>query len=150
MKKDLKLVKKVFENKQIRTIWNSEEEKFYISVIDMIEVLTDSTEPRKYWNWLKNKLLKDEQFETSSITRQLRLTAKDGKNRMTDVVDIVGMFRLIESIPSKKAEPIKLWLARLGKERIDEEYDLEITINRALEAYRRKGYLVLNLLKVYY
>ncbi len=140
MKKDLKLVEKVFEDKQIRTIWNSEEEKFYISVIDMIGVLTDSTEPRKYWNWLKNKLLKDEQFETSSITRQLRLTAKDGKNRMTDVVDIEDMFRLIESIPSKKAEPIKLWLARLGKERIDEEYDPEITINRALEAYRRKGY----------
>ena len=140
MKKDLKLVEKVFENKKIRTVWNSDEEKFYISVIDMIEVLTDSKEPRKYWNWLKNKLLKDEQFETSSITRQLRLTAKDGKNRMTDVVDIEDMFRLIESIPSKKAEPIKLWLARLGKERIDEEYDPEITINRALEAYRRKGY----------
>ena len=140
MKKDLKLVEKAFENKQIRTIWNSEEEKFYISVIDMIEVLTDSTEPRKYWNWLKNKLLKDEQFETSSITRQLRLIAKDGKNRLTDVVDIEGMFRLIESIPSKKAEPIKLWLARLGKERIDEEYDPEITINRALETYKRKGY----------
>ena len=140
MKKDLKLVKKVFENKQIRTVWNSEEEKFYISVIDMIEVLTDSTEPRKYWNWLKNKLLKDEQFETSSITRQLRLTAKDGKKRMTDVVDIEGMFRLIESIPSKKVGPIKLWLARLGKERIDEEYDPEITINRALETYKRKGY----------
>ena len=95
MKKDLKLVEKVFENKQIRIVWSSEEEKFYISVIDMIEVLTDSTEPRKYWNWLKNKLLKDEQFETSSITRQLRLIAKDGKNRMTDVVDIEGMFRLI-------------------------------------------------------
>ena len=140
MKKDLKLVEKVFEDKQIRTIWNSEEEKFYISVIDMIGVLTDSTEPRKYWNWLKNKLLKDEQFETSSVTRQLKLTAKDGKNRMTDVVDIEGMFRLIESIPSKKAEPIKLWLARLGKERIDEEYDPEITINRALETYKRKGY----------
>ena len=106
----------------------------------MIEILTDSTEPRKYWNWLKNKLLKEEQFETSSITRQLKLIAKDGKNRMTDVVDIEGMFRLIESIPSKKAEPIKLWLARLGKERIDEEYDPEITINRALENYRKKGY----------
>ena len=106
----------------------------------MIKILTDSTEPRKYWNWLKNKLLKEEQFEMSSITRQLKLIAKDGKNRMTDVVDIEGMFRLIESIPSKKAEPIKLWLARLGKERIDEEYDPEITINRALESYRKKGY----------
>ena len=140
MSNELKVVEKVFENKQIRTIWNGDEEKFYISVVDMIEILTDSTEPRKYWNWLKNKLLKEEQFEMSSITRQLKLIAKDGKNRMTDVVDIEGMFRLIESIPSKKAEPIKLWLARLGKERIDEEYDPEITINRALESYRKKGY----------
>ena len=140
MSNELKVVEKVFENKQIRTIWNSDEEKFYISVVDVIEVLTDSTEPRKYWNWLKNKLLKEEHFETSSITRQLKLMAKDGKNRMTDVVDIEGMFRLIESIPSKKAEPIKLWLARLGKDRIDEEYDPEITINRALETYKRKGF----------
>lgn len=140
MSNELKVVEKFFENKQIRTIWNGDEEKFYISVVDMIEILTDSNEPRKYWNWLKNKLLKEEQFETSSITRQLKLIAKDGKNRMTDVVDIEGMFRLIESIPSKKAEPIKLWLARLGKERIDEEYDPEITINRALENYRKKGY----------
>ena len=140
MSNELKVVEKFFENKQIRTIWNGDEEKFYISVVDMIEILTDSNEPRKYWNWLKNKLLKEEQFETSSITRQLKLIAKDGKNRMTDVVDIEGMFRLIESIPSKKAEPIKLWLARLGKERIDEEYGPEITINRALENYRKKGY----------
>lgn len=140
MSNELKVVEKFFENKQIRTIWNGDEEKFYISVVDMIEILTDSNEPRKYWNWLKNKLLKEEQFETSSITRQLKLIAKDGKNRMTDVADIEGMFRLIESIPSKKAEPIKLWLARLGKERIDEEYDPEITINRALENYRKKGY----------
>ena len=140
MSNELKVVEKVFENKQIRTIWNSDEEKFYISVVDIIEVLTDSTEPRKYWNWLKNKLLKEEHFETSSITRQLKLIAKDGKNRMTDVVDIEGMFRLIESIPSKKAEPIKLWLARLGKEIIDEEYDPEITINRALETYKRNGF----------
>ena len=140
MSNELKVVEKVFEDKQIRTIWNSDEEKFYISVVDIIEVLTDSTEPRKYWNWLKNKLLKEEHFETSSITRQLKLIAKDGKKRMTDVVDIEGMFRLIESIPSKKAEPIKLWLARLGKERIDEEYDPEITINRALETYKRKGF----------
>ena len=80
MSNELKVVEKVFENKQIRTIWNGDEEKFYISVVDIIEVLTDSTEPRKYWNWLKNKLLKGEQFEMSSITRQLKLIAKDGKN----------------------------------------------------------------------
>ena len=140
MDKDFKLVAKIFDDKKVRTVWSKDEEKFYVSVIDMIKVLADSVEPRKYWNWLKNKLLKDEEFEVSSITRQLKLMAKDGKMRMTDVVDIEGMFRLIESIPSKKAEPVKLWLARLGKERIDEEYDPEITINRALEAYRRKGY----------
>ncbi len=140
MDKDFKLVAKIFDGKKVRTVWSKDEEKFYVSVIDMIKVLADSVEPRKYWNWLKNKLLKDEEFEVSSITRQLKLMAKDGKMRMTDVVDIEGMFRLIESIPSKKAEPVKLWLARLGKERIDEEYDPEITINRALEAYRRKGY----------
>jgi len=131
---------KTFEDKKIRTVWNQDEEKYYISVVDIIEVLTDSTEPRKYWNWLKNRLLKEESFEVSSITRQLKLVAQDGKMRLTDVVDIEGMFRIIESIPSKKAEPIKLWLAHLGKERIDEEFDPEITINRALEAYRRKGY----------
>lgn len=79
MQNELKVVEKVFEDRQIRTIWNNDEEKFYISVVDMIEVLTDSTEPRKYWNWLKKKLLKEEQFETSSITRQLKLIAKDGK-----------------------------------------------------------------------
>ncbi len=140
MKNELKIVEKAFEDKQIRTIWDSNEEKFYISVVDMIEILTDSVEPRKYWNWLKNKLLKEDQFETSSITRQFKLIAKDGKKRMTDIVDIEGTFRLIESIPSKKAEPIKLWLARLGKERIDEEYDPEIIINRDFETYKRKGY----------
>ena len=86
MEKELMLIEKVFDGKQIRTVWNSEEEKFYVSVVDMIEVLTDSVEPRKYWNWLKNKLLKEESFETSSITRQLKLIAKDGKNRVTDVV----------------------------------------------------------------
>ena len=134
------LVNKIFNNETIRTIWDKEQEKYFISVVDIVGVLADSSEPRKYWNWLKNKLKKEENFETSSITRQLKLIAKDGKNRMTDVVDIEGMFRLIESIPSKKAEPIKLWLARLGKERIDEEYDPEITINRALENYRKKGY----------
>ena len=131
---------KTFEDKKIRTVWNQDEEKYYISVVDIIEVLTDSTEPRKYWNWLKNRLLKEESFEVSSITRQLKLVAQDGKMRLTDVVDIEGMFRIIESIPSKKAEPIKQWLAHLGKERIDEEFDPEITINRALDAYRRKGY----------
>lgn len=140
MEEKLQLLSKTFENKKVRTVWDSSKEKYYISVVDIIEVLTESEEPRKYWNWLKTKLSNEENFEVSRITRQLKLIAKDGKKRETDVVDIEGMFRIIESIPSKKAEPIKQWLAHLGKERIDEEYDPEITINRALEAYRRKGY----------
>lgn len=141
MSNELKVVEKVFENKQIRTIWNSDEEKFYISVVDVVSVLTDNEyqTARNYWKVLKNRL-KKEGNETVTNCNQLKLLSQDGKNRMTDVVDIEGMFRLIESIPSKKAEPIKLWLARLGKERIDEEYDPEITINRALETYRRNGY----------
>lgn len=140
MEEKLQLLSKTFENKKVRTVWDSSKEKYYISVVDIIEVLTESEEPRKYWNWLKTKLSNEENFEVSRITRQLKLIAKDGKKRETDVVDIEGLFRIIESIPSKKAEPIKQWLAHLGKERIDEEYDPEITINRALEAYRRKGY----------
>lgn len=140
MDKEIMLIEKFFHGKQVRTVWSKEEEKFYVSVVDMIGVLTESAEPRKYWNWLKNKMLNEEQFETSSFTRQLKLVAQDGKKRVTDVVDIERMFRLIESIPSKKAEPVKLWLAKLGKERIDEEFDPEITINRALETYKRKGY----------
>lgn len=141
MSNELKVVEKVFENKQIRTIWNSDEEKFYISVIDIVSVLTDNEyqTARNYWKVLKNRL-KKEGNETVTNCNQLKLLSQDGKNRMTDVVDIEGMFRIIESIPSKKAEPIKLWLARLGKDRIDEEYDPEITINRALETYKRKGF----------
>ena len=140
MENKLIALTKSFENDNIRTVWDKDEEKYYISVVDIVGVLTESSEPRKYWNWLKNKLLREENFETSSITRQLKLKSTDGKMRLTDVVDIEGMFRIIESIPSKKAEPIKLWLAHLGKERIDEEFDPEITINRALETYRKKGY----------
>ena len=113
--------------------------KYYISVVDIVGVLTESSEPRKYWKMLKFRL-KEEGNETVTNCNQLKLKATDGKMRLTDVVDIEGMFRLIESIPSKKAEPIKIWLAHLGKERIDEEYDPEITINRALEATRRKNW----------
>ena len=139
MEEKLKIFTKEFENESIRTVWNKEEEKYYISVVDIIKVLTESENPRHYWNVLKGRL-KDEGNETVTNCDQLKLKAQDGKYRLTDVVDIEGMFRLIESIPSKKAEPIKMWLAHLGKERIDEEYDPEITINRALETYRRKGY----------
>ena len=134
------LINKIFNNETIRTVWDKEQEKYFISVIDIVGVLADSREPRKYWNWLKNKLINIENFETSSITRQLKLKAQDGKYRMTDVTDIEGMFRIIESIPSKNAEPIKQWLARLGSERIDEVFDPSITMQRAVDTYRAKGY----------
>ena len=130
---------KTFEDKKIRTVWNQDEGKYYISVVDIVSALTESDNPQVYWRVMK-KRLKDEGNETVTNCNALKLKAPDGKMRLTDVVDIEGMFRIIESIPSKKAEPIKLWLAHLGKERIDEEFDPEITINRALEAYRRKGY----------
>ena len=139
MNSKLQILNKTFENKKVRTVWNSDEEKYYVSVVDIVSVLTESKDGRKYWNKLKQRL-KNEGNETVTNCHQLKLKAEDRKMRLTDVVDLEGMFRIIESIPSKNAEPIKQWLARLGKERIDEEYDPEITINRALEAYRRKGY----------
>ena len=141
MNNKLQILSKTFENKKVRTVWNPDEEKYYISVVDIVGVLTDSEYQvaRNNWKIIKFRL-KREGNETVTNCNQLKLISEDGKKRLTDVVDLEGMFRIIESIPSKKAEPIKLWLARLGKERIDEEYDPEITINRALEAYRRKGY----------
>lgn len=134
------LVNKIFHNETIRTVWDKEQEKYFISVVDIVGVLADSSEPRKYWNWLKNKLRNEENFETSSITRQLKLKAQDGKYRMTDVVDIEGMFRIIESVPSKNAEPIKQWLAKLGSERIDETFDPSLAAQRAIDLYRSKGF----------
>ena len=139
MNNKLQILNKTFENKKVRTVWNPDEEKYYISVIDIVSILTESKDATAYWRKLKQRL-KEEGNETVTNCHALKMLAKDGKNRLTDVVDLEGMFRIIESIPSKKAEPIKLWLAHLGKERIDEEYDPEITINRALDAYRRKGY----------
>lgn len=134
------LINKIFNNETIRTVWDKEDEKYYISVVDIVGVLADSKEPRKYWNWLKNKLLKEENFETSSVTRQLKLKSTDGKYRLTDVCDIEGMFRIIESIPSKNAEPIKMWLAKLGSERIDEVFNPSISVQRGIDIYRAKGY----------
>ena len=139
MNNKLQTLNKTFENKKVRTVWNSDEEKYYISVVDIVSILTESKDATAYWRKLKQRL-KEEGNETVTNCHALKMLAKDGKNRLTDVVDLEGMFRIIESIPSKKAEPIKQWLARLGIERIDEEYDPEITINRALEAYRGKGY----------
>ena len=133
------LINKMFEGKTIRTVWDKDEEKYFVSVIDIAEALTDSVDPAGYWRKLKQRL-KQEGNETVTNCHGLKLKARDGKYRMTDVVDIEGMFRIIESIPSKKAEPMKLWLARLGKERIDEVFDPSLTVQRALDTYRAKGY----------
>ena len=132
---------KLFEDKNIRVEWNEEQEKWYFSVVDIVSVLTDNDyqKSRNYWKWLKNKL-KEEGSELVSNTNQLKMRATDGKLRDTDVMNTEQILRLIQSIPSKKAEPFKLWLAKVGRERIDEAYDPEITINRALDTYRKKGY----------
>ena len=133
------LINKMFNDKTIRAVWNKDEEKYYISVIDIAEALTDSVDPAGYWRKLKQRL-KQEGNETVTNCHGLKLKARDGKYRMTDVVDIEGMFRIIESIPSPNAESMKLWLASLGKERIDEVFDPSITIQRAIDTYRAKGY----------
>ena len=133
------LINKMFEGKTIRTVWDKDEEKYFVSVIDIAEALTDSVDPAGYWRKLKQRL-KQEGNETVTNCHGLKLKARDGKYRMSDVVDIEGMFRIIESIPSKKAEPMKLWLARLGKERIDEVFDPSLTVQRAIDTYRAKGY----------
>lgn len=130
---------KVFEEKQVRTVWDGEQEKWYFSIIDVIAVLTGSPRPRKYWNALKTKL-QAEGSELSHDLGQLKLPADDGKLRLTDVADTEQLFRLIQSIPSPKAEPFKLWLAQVASERLDEMADPEITIDRALEQYLRLGY----------
>ena len=133
------LVNKIFNNETIRTIWDNEKEKYFISVVDIVSVLTNSNNPRHYWNVLKGRL-KEEGNETVTNCNALKLKAQDGKYRLTDVVDIEGMFSIIESIPSKNAEPIKQWLAKLGSERIDETFDPSIAVQRAIDTYRAKGY----------
>lgn len=135
----MKLINKLFNNETIRTIWDKDEEKYYISIIDIVSIISNSKDGRKYWNKLKQRL-KEEGNETVTNCHQLKLKAKDGKYRMTDVTDIEGMFRIIESIPSKNAEPIKQWLAHLGKEKIDETFDPSISLQRAIDLYRAKGY----------
>ena len=133
------LINKMFNSETIRTVWNREEQKYYISVVDIVGVLSESKNKQLYWRKLKQRL-KEERNETVTNCHGLKLKAQDGKYRLTDVVDIEGMFRIIESIPSKNAEPIKLWLARLGRERIDEVFDPSITVQRAIDTYRAKGY----------
>ena len=130
---------KIFDNTNIRTLWDSDKEIYYFSVVDVISVLTNSNTPRKYWNDLKRKLI-DEGSELSDNIGQLKMLAIDGKKRLTDVIDTEQLLRLIQSIPSKKAEPFKMWLANVGNERIDETFDPELAINRALKTYELKGF----------
>lgn len=130
---------KIFEDKKVRTLWDEEQEKWYFSIVDVIEILTDSPRPRKYWNALKTKL-KVEGNELSQKLGQLKMQAEDGKMRLTDIADTEQLFRLIQSIPSPKAEPFKLWLAQVASERLDEMQDPELTIDRALEQYLKLGY----------
>ena len=137
MKKKLEV--KIFEDKNIRTIWNEDQEKWFISIIDVIEVLTNSDRPRKYWSDLKAKLNK-EGSQLSEKIGQLKIEAEDGKMRLTDVADTEQLFRLIQSIPSPKAEKFKLWLAKIAAEKLDELQDPELTIDRALEQYMQLGY----------
>ena len=129
----------IFEDKKIRTAWNEETEEWYFSVVDVVSVLADSVDGRKYWNKLKQRL-KKEGNETVTNCHQLKMRATDGKMRLTDVADTEQLLRIIQSIPSPKAEPFKLWLAQVGRERIEETIDPELTIERALETYLKKGY----------
>ena len=133
------LVNKIFNNETIRTVWDKEKEKYFISIVDLVGVLSESDRPRKYWSDLKSKL-KQEGNEVSEKIGQLKLKSQDGKYRLTDVCDIEEMFRIIESVPSRNAEPIKGWLAKLGSERIDEIFDPSLAAQRAIDIYRAKGY----------
>lgn len=140
MNNKLETISNLFEGKEIRSIWDSEKEEYYFSVVDVIAALTNANIPRNYWSDLKRKL-KQEGSELHENIVQLKMKSqKDGKKYLTDVLDTRGIFRLIESVPSPKAEPFKLWLASLGKERIDEVFDPELAINRAVEYYRKRGY----------
>ena len=131
---------KLFEDNKIRSVWDNEKEEWYFSVVDVVGALTDSPNPNNYWKVLK-KRLKDEGNELVTICNQLKMKSpKDGKMYKTDTADMQGIFRIIQSIPSPKAEPFKMWLAEVGKERVDEIIDPELTIDRALETYLKKGY----------
>lgn len=129
----------LFENQKIRTAWDEDKEEWYFSVVDVVAILTDSANPQAYWRKLKQRL-KVEGNETVTNCHGLKMTAADGKKRLTDVADTEQLLRIIQSIPSKKAEPFKLWLAQIGRERIEETIDPEIAIDRALETYQKKGY----------
>ena len=140
MNDKLTTITNLFEGKEIRSIWDGEKEEYYFSVVDVIAALTESGRERKYWSDIKSDLRKEGSQLSEKIGQLKMKSKKDGKMYLTDVLDTEGIFRLIESIPSKKAEPFKMWLASLGKERIDEVFDPEIAVNRAVEYYRKRGY----------
>ena len=129
----------LFEDKRIRTAWDAEKEEWFFSVVDVVAVLTDSKDPAAYWRKLKQRM-REEGNETVTNCHGLKMRAADGKKRLTDVADTEQLLRIIQSIPSPKAEPFKMWLAQAGRERIEETIDPELTIERALETYQRKGY----------
>ena len=134
----LDTITNLFEGKEIRSIWNSEKEEYFFSVVDVISALTDSNIPRNYWSDLKRKLKKEGSQLHENIVQLKMKSQKDGKKYLTDALDTKGILRLIESIPSPNAEPFKTWLAQMGKERIDEVFDPELAVNRAVEYYRNK------------
>ena len=140
-KNDLEIQNKIqlFDDKKIRSVWDSEQEKWYFAIVDVISVLTESDNPQVYWRVLKNRL-KKEGNESVTNCNALRLPASDGKMRLTDVADVEKLLRLIQSIPSKKAEPLKQWLAKVGSEVLDETVDPELSIDRAIQNYRNLGY----------
>jgi hypothetical protein len=140
MQEKVNTISKLFEGHQIRSIWDSELEDYHFSVVDVIEALTDSSNPRNYWNMLKKRLEDEEKSELYTKCVQLKMKALDGKMRLTDTLDTEGIFRLIESVPSPKAEPFKLWLARLGREKVDEVFDPSKGIDQMIDFYLMKGY----------
>ena len=136
----LETISNLFEDSEIRSVWDSKKEEYYFSVVDVIGALTESKDSKDYWYRLKKRMTEAEKSELSTKCRQLKLKSKDGKFYSTDTLDTKGILRLIESVPSPKAEPFKLWLAQMGKERIDEVFDPELAINRAVDYYRARGY----------
>lgn len=140
MEKENSMIK-LFENKKVRALWDEEKEEWFFSIIDVVEILTESKNPNRYWSDLKRKITESEGgIELYDFIVQLKMMSSDGKKYKTDAADMEGIFRIIQSIPSPKAEPFKLWLAKVGKERIDETIDPELAIQRARETYLKKGY----------
>ena len=139
-KNKIETITNLFEGNKIRSVWDGEKEEYYFSVVDVIKALTDSNNPRNYWNMLKKRITEEEKSELYTKCVQLKMQAQDGKMRETDTLDTKGIFRLIESVPSPKAEPFKIWLASLGNERVNEIFDPSAAINWAVQYYRDKGY----------